>query len=219
MVTRSQHNIFKPKQLYHTTTKHLLPEPIEPTCHSQAVKDPRWHVALSDEINALLKKRTFLVHVNDSQNVIGCQWVFRIKCNPDGTIARYKACLVVKGFHQRPGLNFQETFSTVIKSTTIFLILSLALSYWWRIRQLDVQNAFLYGTLGEEVFMQQPPGFINSTCQSHICRLQKAIYGLKQVPRAWYNELKFFSSFIVLRIHNLISLFLFIRALISLYTF
>ncbi|KAH9715895.1 hypothetical protein KPL71_021241 [Citrus sinensis] len=193
MVTRSQHNIFKPKQLHHAITKHPLPEPIEPTCSSQALKDPRWRVAMSDEINALLKNGTWvLVPATDSHNIIECKWVFCSKRNPDGTIARYKARLVAKGFHQRPGLDFQETFSPIIKPTTIRLILSLALSYRWKIRQLDVNNAFLHGTLGEEVFMQQPPGFVDSTYPSHVCKLQKAIYGLKQAPRAWYTELKNF---------------------------
>lgn len=172
MVTRSQHNIFKPKQLHHTTTKHPLPEPIEPTCPSQALKDPWWRVAISDEINALLKNETWvLVPTNDSQNIIICKWVFHIKRNLDSTIACYKAHFVAKGFHQRPGLNFQETFSPVIKQTTIRLILSVALSYGWKIRQLDVNNAFLHGTLGEELFMQQPPGFIDSTHPYHVCKL------------------------------------------------
>jgi hypothetical protein len=192
MTTRSQNNIFKPKQL-HLTTKHPLPDPIEPTTVSQAMKDPRWRSAMAAELNALVRNGTWdLVPPQAHHNVVGCKWVFRIKRNPDGTIARYKARLVAKGFHQRPGVDYHDTFSPVVKPTTIRLVLCLALNQGWKIRQLDVNNAFLHGSLSEEVFMQQPPGYIDTTHPSHVCRLRKAIYGLKQAPRAWYNELKNF---------------------------
>ena len=115
---------------------------------------------MSEEYNALLHNSTWdLIPFHPSQNIIGCKWVFRIKRNPDGSVARYKARLVAKGFHQRPGVDFTETFSPVVKPTTIRLILSLATTKGWQLRQLDVNNAFLQGSLSEDVFMQQPPGF------------------------------------------------------------
>jgi hypothetical protein len=192
MTTRSQNNIFKPKQL-HLTTKHPLPDPIEPTTVSQAMKDPRWHSAMAVELNALVRNGTWdLVPPQSHHNVVGYKWVFRIKRNPNGTIARYKARLVAKGFHQRPGVDYHDTFSPAVKPTTIHLVLCLALNQGWNIRQLDVNNAFLHGSLSEEVLMQQPPGYIDTTHPSHVCRLHNAIYGLKQAPRAWYNELKNF---------------------------
>ena len=131
-----------------------------------------------------------LVPAHPSQNVIGCKWVYRIKRKPDGSVARYKARLVAKGFHQRPGVDFTETFSPVVKPSTIRLIITLAVTNNWPLRQLDVNNAFLQGSLSEDVFMAQPPGFLNSQYPSHVCKLNKAIYGLRQAPRAWYTELR-----------------------------
>lgn len=145
------------------------------------------------EYQALIKNQTWiLVPSQSSYNIVGCKWVFRIKYNPDGTLKQYKARLVAKGFHQRPGIDYSETFSPVIRPTTVRLILSLAISQGWSLRQLDVNNAFLQGTLTETVYMTQPPGYVDSHNPNHVCKLTKAIYGLKQAPRAWYIELKTF---------------------------
>jgi len=97
---------------------------------------------------------------------------------------------VAKGYNQQLGRDYTDTFSPVIKSTTLRLVLDVAVTRSWPIRQLDVNNAFLQGTLKEEVYMEQPPGFIDPDNPSFVCRLRKAIYGLKQAPRAWYTELK-----------------------------
>lgn len=190
MTTRSMNNIYKPKHMY-LVTKHPLPDTLEPTCVSQALKHPQWRHAMSQEFTALVKHGTWdLVPPQSSQNQIGCKWVFRIKRKPDGSIDRYKARLVAKGFHQRPGLDYTATFSPVVKPTTIRTVLSIALMHRWPIRQLDVNNAFLHGTLEEDVFMTQPRGFVDSNFPNYVCKLKKSIYGLKQAPRAWYNELK-----------------------------
>ena len=121
--------------------------------------------------------------------MVGCKWVFRIKRNKHGSIDRYKARLVTKGFHQRPGCDYTETFSPVVKPVTIRIVLPLAVRQGWSLRQLYVNNAFLQGTLKEDVFMLQSPGVVNKNFTDHICRLKKTIYGLKQAPRAWYTEL------------------------------
>jgi hypothetical protein len=142
------------------------------------------------EFDALLKNRTWnLVPSLPSQNLIGCKWVFRVKCHADGSIERFKARLVAKGFHQQPGIDYGETYSPVIKPTTVCAILSIAISVGWSIRQIDIQNAFLHGHLSEDVFMAQPPGFQHPSYPIYVCKLNKAIYGLKQAPRAWFSRL------------------------------
>uniref|UniRef100_A0A2N9FLZ2 Integrase catalytic domain-containing protein n=1 Tax=Fagus sylvatica TaxID=28930 RepID=A0A2N9FLZ2_FAGSY len=115
------------------------------------------------------------------------QWCTTMQ-EDDGTIARYKARLVAKGFHQQQGVDYAETFSPMIKPPIVRLILSLAVSHNWPLRQLDVKNVFLHGTLKEEVYMAQPQGYIDSSHPHYVCKLHKSIYGLKQAPRAWFES-------------------------------
>jgi len=107
----------------------------------------------------------------------------------DGDIERFKAKLIAKGFHQQKGVDFSKTFSPVVKPTTLRLVLSLAISHGWHLRQIDVQNAFLHGYLHEDVYMAQPPGFVHSQFPNHVCKLEKSLYGLRQAPRAWFSRL------------------------------
>ncbi|KAK9211490.1 hypothetical protein WN943_000867 [Citrus x changshan-huyou] len=148
-----------------------------------------WLHAMKEEIVALHQNKTWiLIPRSNDMNVIGCKWVYKTKLKVDGTLERLKARLVAKGFNQIPGIDFLETFSPVVKPATIRIVLSIALSHNWDIRQLDVKNAFLHGKLDKPVFMEQPPGFIDEKYLHHVCKLDKALYGLKQAPRAWFDR-------------------------------
>lgn len=167
------------------------PKPTIPTTVAQALKDPNWRHAMSEEITAQLRNHTWdLVPPSDAQNVLRYKWIFTLKYLPNGSIDRYKARLVARGFHQQYGLDYSETFSPVIKATIIRMVLEVAVSRSWNIRQLDINNAFLQGTLHDEVYVSQPLGFVDPDRPHHVCQLRKALYGLKQAPRAWYTELK-----------------------------
>ncbi|KAG9453120.1 hypothetical protein H6P81_006024 [Aristolochia fimbriata] len=191
MTTRSMTNSLPPHTFF--TSKHPLPDPNPPsvpTCYSQAMKSPEWRAAMNEEFNVLLTNRTWsLVSLPQGRRAIGCKWVFRVKTKPDGSLDRYKARLVAKGFNHRERQDYFETFSPVVKPVTICTVLTLVVGRNWSIRQLDVNNAFLNGTLDEEVYMVQPSGFQDKSNPDAVCRLHKSLYGLKQSPRAWYQRL------------------------------
>jgi histone deacetylase 1/2 len=156
----------------------------------EALGDKKWVSAIDAEHQAMLRNNTWhLVPPPKGKNVIGCMWVYKVKRKADYSIDRYKARLVAKGFKQRYGIDYDDTFSTAVKAATIRLVVSIAVSKGWSLRQLDVQNAFLHGVLEEEVYMHQPSGYVNKSCPNYVCKLDKAIYGLKQAPRAWYARL------------------------------
>lgn len=153
---------------------------------------------MQEEFDAFQAQGTWLLVPSPSnKNIIGCKWVYKLKRNPECTISRHKARLVAQGFSQEQGLDYTETFSPIVKHITVRLILSLATTNKWSLRQLDVKNILLHGELHEEVYMRQPPGFIDSKCPSYVCKLGKSLYGLKQASRAW--NAKFTSYLSVLR--------------------
>jgi hypothetical protein len=116
---------------------------------------------------------------------ITCKWVFKIKTKSNGSIEKYKACLVARGFQQTQGLDYDETFAPVAHMTTVRTSIAVAASSSWTISQMDVKNAFLNGDLHEEVYMHPPPGV--DTPSGHVSRLRRALYGLKQASRAWFE--------------------------------
>eukprot|EP00253_Pinus_taeda_P020809 PITA_20809 len=125
------------------------------------------------------------------RKLVRCKWVYRTKYGPDGKVDKHKARLVAKGFSQVEGIDYTENFSPVAKMNSDRLVLSLAASFKWEVHQMDVKSAFLHGDLHEEIYMEQPIGFIQ-TDSSLVCRLKKSLDGLKQAPRAWYAKMDSF---------------------------
>ncbi|XP_019094508.1 PREDICTED: uncharacterized protein LOC109129920 [Camelina sativa] len=163
MQTRRKNNIVKPKRKLNLSAALSPNIPTEPLTVNQAMKDKVWRDAMSGEIDAFARNRTMdLVPRPLNHNIVGCKWVYKNKFLPNGTLSRCKARLVAKGYNQEYGRDYTETFSPVIKATTLRLVLDVAVSRSWPILQLDVNNAFLQGTLNEEVYMEQPPGFVDS---------------------------------------------------------
>ncbi|GJT36303.1 ribonuclease H-like domain-containing protein [Tanacetum coccineum] len=166
MVTRSQRGIVKPLERLSLHTSYVSPIPKSPFL---ALKDPNWCNAMYDEYNALVKNGTWiLVPRPTDANLVRSMWLFKHKFHVYGTLSRYKARLVANGSSQQLGVDFDETFSPVVKPTTIRTVLSLVVSRQWPIHQLDVKNAFLNDDLSEKVYMHQPPGFVDSRYPNHI---------------------------------------------------
>jgi hypothetical protein len=189
--TRLQHGIRKPK-VYIDGTIHygVFSVSGEPQYHHEALNNQRWKNAMDSEFGALLKNQIWhLVPPKSGVNAIDCKWIYMMKKKSDGSIDRYKAQLVVKGFKQCYEIDDEDTFSPIVKEATIQIVLSITISKGWSLRKLDVQNVFLHGVLEEVVHMKQPPGYEDKQHPNYVCRLDKAIYGLKQAPRAWYSIL------------------------------
>lgn len=189
--TRLQDGIRKEKRYTDGTIRYAcLLSNGEPSDLNDALESKDWRPAMDAEYEALLRNDTWhLVPPGKGRNVVDCKWVYKIKSKSDGSIDRYKARLVTKGFKQQYGIDYEDTFSPVVKAATIRVVLSLAVSKGWCLRQLDVHNVFLHGVLGEDVYMTQPPGYEDQRFPNYVCKLNKAIYGLKQAPRAWYSKL------------------------------
>ena len=117
------------------------------------------------------------------------KWVYRTKLNANGSINKYKARLVVKGYAQIFGVDYSDTFAPVARLDTIRLLLAIAAQKGWKVFQLDVKSAFLNGVLPEEVYVDQPEGFVKQGEEDKVYLLKKALYGLKQAPRAWYSRI------------------------------
>ncbi|RVW21205.1 Retrovirus-related Pol polyprotein from transposon RE1 [Vitis vinifera] len=156
----------------------------------EAEKDDKWIEAMKEELRMIEKNDTWeLVDSPQHRKVIGVKWVYRTKLNADGSVNKYKARLVVKGYSQVFGVDFSETFAPVARLDTIRMLLALTAQKGWKTYQLDVKSAFLNGYLQEEIYVEQPEGFQVKGQEEKVYLLKKALYGLKQAPRAWYSRI------------------------------
>lgn len=171
-------------------------EIFEPLSYEEAMRcdqQEEWSEAMTQELKSLNENETWVLEkLPQGKKAIPCKWVYKIKSNPDGSVEKYKARLVIKGFSQRKGEDYDQTFSPVAKSGTIRALISIAASENMSLTQFDVSTAFLYGKLEEEVFMKQPEGYVDGS--DSVCRLQRSLYGLKQAPRCWNKR---FSDFLI----------------------
>ena len=148
-----------------------------------------WKECIYDEMDLILSNNTWvLVDLPVGSKPIGCKWVFRRKYNTNGSIQTFKARLVAKGFKQKEGVDYFDAYALVARITSIRVLLVLASIYKLIVHQMDVKTAFLNGDLDEEVYMEQPEGFVISRNEKKVCRLVKPLYGLKQAPQLWHEK-------------------------------
>lgn len=156
----------------------------------EAVRDKKWQTAMNEEIKAIDRNNTWeLVELPKGSQPIGVKWVFKKKMNAQGDIERYNARLVAKGYKQKAGIDYDNVFAPVARMETIRLLISQAAQLKWPIFQMDVKSAFLNGVLKEDVYIEQPPGYMKVGEEKKVLKLKKALYGLKQAPRAWNTRI------------------------------
>ncbi|GJU64676.1 retrovirus-related pol polyprotein from transposon TNT 1-94 [Tanacetum coccineum] len=150
-------------------------------------------VAMQEELNQFIANDVWeLVPQPRNMTIIGTKWVFRNKLDENGIVSRNKARLVAQGYNQQEGIDYDETYAPVARLESIRILLAYACALDFKLFQMDVKSAFLNGFINEEVYVAQPPGFIDFEKPDHVYKLKKALYGLKQAPKAWYDRLKAF---------------------------
>ncbi|GJX34366.1 putative ribonuclease H-like domain-containing protein [Tanacetum coccineum] len=165
----------------------------EPKKIAEALQDDSWVQAMQEELLQFkLQQVWVLVDLPHGMKVIGTKWVYRNKRDERGVVVRNKARLVAQGYTQEEGIDYDEVFAPVARIEAIRLFLAFASFMGFIVYQMDVKSAFLYGTIDEEVYVSQPPGFVDPDHPTKVYKVVKALYGLHQAPRAWYATLSTF---------------------------
>ncbi|GJU18899.1 retrovirus-related pol polyprotein from transposon TNT 1-94 [Tanacetum coccineum] len=166
---------------------------IEPKNINEALKDENWVMAMQEELNQFITNDVWELVPNPmDMTIIGTKWVYRNKLDENGVVTRNKARLVAQGYNQQEGIDYDETYAPVARLESIRILLAYACALDFKLYQMDVKSAFLNGVINEEVYVAQPPGFIDFAKPNYVYKLKKALYGLKQAPKAWYDRLKAF---------------------------
>jgi hypothetical protein len=165
---------------------------IKPYMVDDALRDLDWVLPMQEELNNFTRNEVRHLVPCPNQNVVETKWVFRNKQDEHGVVTMNKARLVAKGYSQVEGLDFGETYAPVARLESIHILLAYATYHGFKLYQMDVKSAFLNGPIKEEVYVEQPPGFEDSEYTNHVYKLSKALYELKQAPRAWYECLRDF---------------------------
>lgn len=174
----------------------VLANLVDPMSWQQAMESSNklvWLIAARKEYTSLDSMGCFeLSDLPSGRRAIPCRWVFKTKYGANGEVIKHKARLVIKGFYQKHGVDYDETYAPVMKYTSLRVLLALAAIYDWEIRQFDVVSAFLNADLKEEVYMEQPEGFEVEGQKHKVLKLRKALYGLKQAPHEWNGDIDSF---------------------------
>ncbi|WMV38147.1 hypothetical protein MTR67_031532 [Solanum verrucosum] len=166
---------------------------VEPKKVKEALLDEDWILAMQEELNQFERSKVrHLVPPPEGRTITGTKWVYRNNLDENGTVTRNKAKLVVQGYNQEEGIDYDETFAPVARLEAIQLLIAFAIFKEFTLFQMDVKSAFLNGYLNEEVYVKQPPGFKNPEFLNNVYKLDKVMYGLKQATRAWYERLSKF---------------------------
>ena len=162
----------------------------EPSSYEEYGQKKEWVKAMTEQYNSIMKNDVWdIIPKPKNKSVVSSKWIYKIKHVADGSIEKYKAIFVARGFPQKEGIDCKETFSPVTRHTSIRTIMALASMMKWDLNQMDVETSFLDGMIQEEVYIENPQGFEVEDKVTHVCKLKKDLYGLKQAPRDWNGRI------------------------------
>jgi hypothetical protein len=167
----------------------------EPSSFEEADKLQVWKDAMLEEYRSILKNNVWdILPRPKDKSVVSSKWMYKIKHTTNGSVEKFKARFVARGFTQKEGIDYDETFAPVARYTSIRVIIALASVLGWKLHQMDVKTTFSNGKIEQEFFVEQPDGFVLHNKDTHVCKLRKALYGLKQAPRVCYERIDGFQK-------------------------